>query len=399
VNPALPLIAALRDAGTDLLVYSSPAFENQVAATGAEFRSYPDTTAAEQFASHTGKLGFLARSLAALNIEIFESELDAVRQLDPDFIVHDSLAIWGKHIALAIGKPAICMSAMLIPTRATRRLARRSGYRMGGIAEIAASTRHSFAAVGLGIRFHRRTGLRTPTLFDFFLAYEPLNVVCTSREFQPGVDELDASWIFARPELGEDRTAGDPAPMELPDDRPVVLLSAGTVFSVDLDYFRLALSALADSDVFVVASSGGAFEPEALGGIPPNAVVRSNIPFLDTLRRSRLIIGHGGIGSVSKAFDAGVPAIIVPQVLEQATTGRRAEELGAAICIPRHKLTPGRLRDAVQRILKDESYRESAARIGKTFAATDGMDVAARRILDYVDSGSNANAPAGAGAS
>lgn len=385
VNPALSLATALNRAGAEVTVFSSPEFETPIETSGVGFRAYegPIINHFLSFASKRGRIGYLARTLAKSTSEIFEQEVERVRAERPDFILHDALAPWGKCLARAAGTPAICMSAMLAPTRRTREIALRSGYRMGGPGEIGTAIWHAWAAAATSARFSIRSRQKYTGLTGLFAAYEDFNVVCTSREFQPGGESLDDSWFFAGPALEEEASSSEDEPIICPEGLPLVIVSAGTVFSTDLTYFHATLEALSGIAAFVVVSSGGAFDPETLGETPENVLVRRNIPFIELLGKAWLFVGHGGIGSLSKAFATGVPAVIVPQVLEQTVTGRRAEELGGAICVLRHKLTPERLRAAVERILGDGSYSANAAKIGETFRSAPGMDEAAERILDY----------------
>ncbi len=139
---------------------------------------------------------------------------------------------------------------------------------------------------------------------------------------------------------------------------------------------------LSDLDARVILSTGG--HDIELPHPPSNFVIRPWIPEQQVFDRASAFVGHGGIGSLSKAFHAGVPAVIIPQIREQALVAWRAAELGAAIHLPQHRLRPGRLREAVMRIFENDSFRTSATALGRSFDQTPGMSGAADAVIDYV---------------
>src|SRR5262249_44270941 len=52
------------------------------------------------------------------------------------------------------------------------------------------------------------------------------------------------------------------------------------------------------------------------------------IDLADALRLARLVVCHGGMGTVSQALLAGVPVCAIPQNPEQGLTSHRVEALG-----------------------------------------------------------------------
>jgi UDP:flavonoid glycosyltransferase YjiC (YdhE family) len=89
------------------------------------------------------------------------------------------------------------------------------------------------------------------------------------------------------------------------------------------------------------------------------------------------------MNSVSESLSFGVPVVVVPQMGEQEIVGRRVEQLGAGLFLPKAAVTAEALRAAVRRVLSDESYRRRAAEVGETFRAASGVGRAADAILAY----------------
>ena len=90
-------------------------------------------------------------------------------------------------------------------------------------------------------------------------------------------------------------------------------------------------------------------------------------PWIDdysTLADASAYVSHASIASLSKAYHHGVPAVLLPRIVEQEFVAWRAEALGAAITINARQLDAGRLRGAVHRVVSEPSFRERAAWLG-----------------------------------
>lgn len=392
INPALALTRHLVAAGEDITVYSSDEFEPNVARSGARFRAYssPTLRAFTEIwldGSETGEqrpsLGRFTRLLAEAHLETLETDLGPVREAPPDYILHDALARWGWSIATILARPAVSLGMMFLPCRETFRLGRRSGFRPGGPRMIANGIVEALKAIRIGSEVRRRHGVENPKIGGLFFGFQPLTIVFTSRELHPPIGPMDDRFFFAGPEDVSD--PDEPSfPMELIENRRVVLISLGTVFNRDREVFRICFEALSGLDSMGVVSTGRGLRPEELGPAPPNVIVRDFVPQAEVLKRSRLFINHGGIGSLGKGFLSGSPAIIVPATIEQAIVGARVAELGAGLVIHRHRLTARTLRESVETILNDARFASSATTIGDSLRAAPGMKNTAERILEYV---------------
>lgn len=146
---------------------------------------------------------------------------------------------------------------------------------------------------------------------------------------------------------------------------PLIHVSEGTVYTGHPYILRAAIEALGDGPFTVVLTTGEQRRSGSLdlGLIPPNVHVRSFIPHSDLIPRMDLVVTHGGQGTVTCSLSNGVPLVAVPLMWDQLEHARRLEFTGAGIRLPLPKLTPRRLRSAVDRVLADVSYRRNAGRI------------------------------------
>ena len=151
------------------------------------------------------------------------------------------------------------------------------------------------------------------------------------------------------------------ADVEVPDrDEPLVLVAPSTSQDREGQLVRVALEALADEPVRVVATwnrDQGAWEVDA----PDNAVVVDWLSYSQVMPRASLVICHGGHGTVARALAEGVPVLVCPAIGDMAETGARVAWAGAGLTLPGRLLGPETLRLASRSILQGRHFAARAA--------------------------------------
>jgi MGT family glycosyltransferase len=177
----------------------------------------------------------------------------------------------------------------------------------------------------------------------------------------------------------------EPAPATDPDwlaavDRPIVLVSTSSIAQADVKLARIALHALADEPVHVVATFPAGVPRELLQ--TPNATVRRFLPHGRVLDRAICVISHGGMGTTVKALERGIPVCVVPFARDQAEVARRVQVAECGVRLPQNRLTAARLRAAVR---KTVAMADGARRVAAGFTATGGVargaDLIEQRLL------------------
>lgn len=102
------------------------------------------------------------------------------------------------------------------------------------------------------------------------------------------------------------------------------------------------------------------------GGLPARAVAGGGRQDV-LLRSADVVVCGGGHGMLSKALTAGVPAVIVPGGGDQWELANRAARQGSAVVV--RPLDVDAIRDAVQAVLADPSYRHAAERAAASASA------------------------------
>lgn len=111
-NPTLPLVAELVGRGEHVIYYSSEAFQPAIEQAGATFRSI-GSFFTEQTPVDENLIRF-AYTLIAATQAIIANILPDVIAEQPDYIIYDSLCIWGKCIAQLLKVPAIASVTTLL---------------------------------------------------------------------------------------------------------------------------------------------------------------------------------------------------------------------------------------------------------------------------------------------
>lgn len=155
-------------------------------------------------------------------------------------------------------------------------------------------------------------------------------------------------------------------------DRPIVLVTTSSEFQDDARLVQVALQALADEPVAVIATLPGC-DPAQFPA-PANARVARFIPHGPVLDRAACAITHAGMGATQKALAHGVPVCAVPFGRDQLEVARRVAEADAGSRLPASRLRPDRLRAKVREAM---TKSEGAKRIQEAFASAGGPPAAA----------------------
>jgi UDP:flavonoid glycosyltransferase YjiC (YdhE family) len=104
------------------------------------------------------------------------------------------------------------------------------------------------------------------------------------------------------------------------------------------------------------------------------------VPQQDVLAHASAAVVHGGSGSTLGALAAGVPLVVVPLFADQPMNARRVAEVGAGLAVEPNladvRATIEPLRDALETVLAEPSYGESARAIAHEVRSEPSVDEA-----------------------
>jgi UDP:flavonoid glycosyltransferase YjiC (YdhE family) len=172
--------------------------------------------------------------------------------------------------------------------------------------------------------------------------------------------------------------------VELPwqDDAsvPLVLVSFSTMPEQgSIKKFQNAIDALSCLQVRGVVTVGDSVDPAALQP-RHNVVVFATADHDDLMRRSNLVLTHGGHGTFIRALKNGLPMVVVPGLGgDQPINAAAAEDWKVGRALP-GDASAEMMCEAVKQVLDSSAYRERAAAISTKLVGVDGASNGADEI-------------------
>ncbi|MEN0086574.1 MAG: nucleotide disphospho-sugar-binding domain-containing protein [Leifsonia sp.] len=172
---------------------------------------------------------------------------------------------------------------------------------------------------------------------------------------------------------------------DLDDGRPVVHVTQGTVANRDFgDLVLPTIRALADADVWVVASTGGRPVAELGADLPANARVAPYLPYDRLLPRTAVYVTNGGYGGIHYAMEHGVPVVAAGTTEDKTEVLARVAWSGVGVKLATNRPDAAAVGAAVRTVLDDPAYAERSARIGRAIRSSSGLDGVERAVQETV---------------
>ncbi len=386
VNPTLPVVTELVKRGHHIVYYNSDTFEQAVKGTGAEFRSYPNSSTSEaDLAKRVYNLVTVSIFMLEESLRLLPFSVEQIEREKPDLVIFDSLALWGmqatrlQNVSSAASISTFVQEGVqgLFKWRDFLHLLRQAFTKLPTLQRL---RRQLVKTYGSEI-FPDNSIL--PCKGNF-------NLVYTSREFQPDTPYIDSSFHFVGPSILATTRTETNFPWDLLDpEHTKVYLSLGTLYNNNIEFYHTVFAAFSDHPAQFIVSVGRATDIRDLGLVPDNFTIQSSVPQLELLQKVDLFITHGGMNSINEGLNYGVPLVIVPQQIEQAFNGRQVARQEAGVVLadtpPYGHLAASVLRRTVDRVLADPTYRLNAERLSRSFHEAGGYQQAASAIISWLE--------------
>lgn len=386
LNPLLALGREIARRGHRVTVFTGPRARPKVERAGLELSALGEAEEAESAAAveKLGELSGIAATFYTIRLlrqaaDILERELPAaVRETGVDGLVIDQVCPAAAVVADRIGLP-YCVAcnalacyvdpAVPAPTLLWRYhpgwLARlRNRMSMAVLTPLlnrwAGVKRGGVSPMMLFFEFDRGLAhvAQQPAFFDFPRGRLPDHFHYTGPWHEPARDD-DLSF-----------------PWERLDGRPLVYASLGTLQNKLRHVYAAIAEAVIGLDVQLVIALGS---KTAALELPPreNVIVVPYAPQLRLLDKAAAAITHAGLNTALECLSRGVPMVCLPVTNDQPGVARRVEWLGAGEVLPIRRVSVGRLRRALVRVLEEARYRQAARRCREQIEAIDGAAAAA----------------------
>ena len=170
----------------------------------------------------------------------------------------------------------------------------------------------------------------------------------------------------------------DPAIVDLPSDRPFVLVSLGSVSSATLTPEASPLPRIVDAlatlpCTAVVALGSGVDPSEWTGSRPHNVHLTSFVQQSLLLPSCDLFLSHAGANGVRESLAAGVPIVATPLFAEQPLNAQRLADLGLGVFADKDS-DATTVAAACRKVLEDPSFRVSARGFQRKILGLPGID-------------------------
>jgi MGT family glycosyltransferase len=169
------------------------------------------------------------------------------------------------------------------------------------------------------------------------------------------------------------------SPWDEDDSRPLVIISFSSTYMAQERVLARAIDGLSRVDARVLVTTGPTIDPASFHPGANTTVVRS-APHAQLFPEAAVVVTHAGMGTVTRALAAGVPLVCIPMGRDQLDVAARVIYSGAGVRL-RSSAKPDAIRAAVERLIREPSFRTAAVRIGANITA----DAAARRGLDELE--------------
>ena len=422
ISPLLPIARRLIAGGHDVAWMTGRRYRDRIEAVGARFCPIADdqdldgATLDERFPGRSETQGlarfkFDMREIFIARVPGQVADLEAyVAQLGPDvLVVEPALAGAATVVHERTGLPwaTVGISALTFPSPDTApfglglRPMRGPLGRLRNRALNALVDRTLFRSIDRDYRaMCERIGTRPVAGGLFATALSPFLYLHPSvRGFEYPRRDLPAQVRFVGASLPA-AAADLPAWWAdmLADERPVVLVTQGTVATDARELLLPTLEGLADEPVQVIAVTGGP-EPADLPAAPANARVERFVPFAALMPHVDAFVTNGGYGGLHYALAHGVPIVVAGATEEKPELVARVRWTGVGVGMRTQRAKPAKVRAAVRKVLDEPRYRARAAALQAELEAYDGPARAAGLLEELYETAATAGSGALAGVS
>ena len=370
-NPTLGVVRELVSRGHQVWYYSYNIMREKIESAGATFVSCDDYDMEQKLtpkdAVRVGKdLAFSTKILVDTTLALDDKVCEDMKRLKPDCIVADSMAVWGKAIAIKLGIPFVSSTTTFAFNQYSAKIMKQS---IGELVRMFIS----MPTITKNIKRLQDKGYPIKSVLDIIQNDDNTHtIVYTSFDFQPCADTFSDKYVFVGPSI---RPATDKI---VKTKEKLIYISMGTVNNDMMPLYKTCITTLADTEYQVIISVGNLVSIKEFGKLPENISVYEHVDQIAVLQVADIFLSHCGMNSVNESLYFGVPLLMLPQTAEQGGVAERVHQLGAGIKLK--KTDRISIQNAINKLLLVGSYKENAMKIYCSFKHCSGSKGAADKI-------------------
>ncbi len=376
-NPTLGVVKELISRGHQVWYYSYNIMREKIESAGATFISCDDYDAEQNLSdkdsTRVGKdLAFSIKMLVDTTLALDDKVCRDMAELKPDCVVADSMALWGKAVALKLGIPFVSSTTTFAFNQHSAKIMKQG---LGDLLKML----FAMPKTSKQVKRLKDKGYPVNSILDIIGNDDNTHtIVYTSPEFQPCSETFSEKYAFVGPSI---RPASKK--VEKRKDK-LIYISMGTVNNDMMPFYKACISALANTDYQVIMSVGNLVAIENFGEPPENISIYSHVDQIAVLEKADVFVSHCGMNSVSESLYFEVPLVMLPQTSEQKGVAERVNQLGAGIKFDKSDRVS--ILSAINKILSDSMYKQNAKKISVGFKNSSGARGAADKIIQVCES-------------
>ena len=160
-----------------------------------------------------------------------------------------------------------------------------------------------------------------------------------------------------------------------------IYLTLGTAFN-DPDAWWLALEAVREMAVNVIATTGSDLDPAVFGRQPAHIAMAQFLPQALVLPQVDAVVCHAGSGTMLGALAEGKPIVALPMAADQFANAEQIVRTGAGVAVQPEVRTPEVIRRAIEQVLDTLGFAHAASGLQAEIAA---MPTAEQRLAELVE--------------
>lgn len=369
-NPTLGLVKTLTEAGHQIWYFSFEEFREKIEKAGATFVGCDGYDFEMEDKGNADRVGkdkvYATELLVSSTLALDDMSTRMIREMEPDVIVSDSVAFWGKLAAMKHQLPYVSSTTTFAFNKYSSKYMQESAWDI-------ARMLLAMPRINKQLKRLRDKGYPVKSLLDIVQNDNDTNtIVYTSKYFQPCSDTFSDRYHFIGPSI---RPITEQ--VEKTADK-TVYISMGTV-NQNREFYRNCINVLAKTGWQAIISMGT--NTDHFDDLPENIQVYESVDQMAVLSIADAFITHCGMNSASEGLYFGVPLVLFPQTPEQDAVAKRTEELGAGVRL--RSISEEDVLDALKKVIYEPQYKEGADRVAESFKRCGGA-TEAKAFLEQI---------------
>jgi UDP:flavonoid glycosyltransferase YjiC (YdhE family) len=176
---------------------------------------------------------------------------------------------------------------------------------------------------------------------------------------------------------------------KIDESKPLIYCSLGSHSDVYEQSQKLILAVLeaieSRPEWQLVLATGSGFTAPIGWNIPENALVVEWAPQLEILKKSSIMLTHGGLGAIKECIFFGVPMIVFPMKWDQLNNAKRVVYHGLGVSGNSDEVTSRQLGSFIDLLNNDGSFKSKIASMSKIFREAEELARGAKIIEEVLN--------------